>query len=149
MQPNIRRGRRRVGRLAVVLAAVLVVGIATTGTADAAYNNTARCGLTQSDSTGDWHYCGYAVFKSEVGDGTEQLILTDANADGHGVVVVNYRYDLSDVGPYYGWFSSKFGESRTWTLHIPEGSMILFQVCAQNDHLIIPGTCGGLADGQA
>ena len=133
MANAIRGNRRWFGRLGVVsagvglfLAAVLVAPTPAMAASDAY----AFCGDTLGTTSGNLDLCGDAFFKAEVGDGSEELTLQDDHADGYSAVVENYRYDLSDTGPYYGYVNGGVWSFETWSLHIPEGKKIKFRVCA-------------------
>ena len=132
MAKAIRGNRRWFGRLGVVsagvglfLAAVLVAPTPAMAASDASV----FCGLTTTTGGGS-KYCGSAAFLAEVGDGSELLTLWDGNADGYSAVVEDYRWDLADPGPYYGYVNGGVSDSHTWSLHIPEGKEISFRVCA-------------------
>jgi len=93
--------------------------------------------------------CGYAYFKSEVGDGTEKLTIEDDLADGYGVAVENYRYDLANTGPYYGLNRKGAGTTVDYILHIPEGTRFAFRVCPEKDGIAYLDYCGVWANGYA
>jgi hypothetical protein len=142
--------KRTLARVAVPLGAVAAVIAATATPAAAAEDGWAECGMTVSDSSGVLWPCGYAYFESEVGDGTEELRLYDENDDGYGVIVQNYRYDMADPGPYSGTVTSGEGSRRVWTLHMPEGTKILFRACPYTRaHGIYTGDCSNWAWGTA
>ena len=132
MAKAIRGNRRWIGRLGVVSAGVgLFLGavLVAPTPAMAASDASAYCGVTNTTGGGSLS-CGWAYFTAEVGDGSEELLLEDDNADGYSAVVENYRWDLANPGPYYGYVNGGLHDSHTWTLHIPEGKQISFRVCA-------------------
>jgi opacity protein-like surface antigen len=138
---------RRLGT-AFVLAAVLVGAAA--APAAAASDAKAVCPETFSNSRDHYYSCGYALFVSEVGDGSEYLTLYDTNDDGYGVAVENWRHDLSDPGPYLGIVTTGYGTGYTWTLHIPEGQKIDFRVCPYTHaHGLYDLLCGPMVTGVA
>ena len=138
---------RRLGTL-FVLAAVLVGAAA--APAAAAKDARSVCSDTLSNSRNTYDSCGYAFFVSEVGDGSEYLTVYDTNDDGLGVAVENWRYDLSNHGPYLGIVTSGNGAGYTWTLHIPEGKEIDFRVCPYTHaHGLYDLLCGPLVTGIA
>ncbi|WP_129842205.1 hypothetical protein [Streptomyces sp. RFCAC02] len=146
--------KRRLASLAVPFGVTCAVVAATATPAAAASDARAACGHTWSNtsspSTGAYYVCGYADFESEVGDGTEQLRLSDSNDDGYGVIVQNYRYDMSDPGPYTGTVTSGEGSKQTWTLHMPEGTKIKFRVCPfTHAHGTYTSLCGAWVTGTA
>ena len=151
MAKATRGNRRWIGRLGAVsvgvglfLGAVLVAPTP----AMAASNATAWCGVTNTTGGGS-KVCGDAVFIAEVGDGSELLSLMDDNADGYSAVVENYRWDLANVGPYYGYASDGSGDTHSWSLHIPEGKQISFRVCAGHAGSTTLVHCGAWVAGTA
>jgi hypothetical protein len=93
--------------------------------------------------------CGYAYFTSEVGDGTERLSISDQFADGWGVAVENYRYDLANIGPYWGWNRIPSPSTVNYTLHITEGARFEFRVCAEYKGIVLTAYCSPWANGYA
>jgi opacity protein-like surface antigen len=134
--------------VAVTLMSAGIVAVAASPAAAAA-DAQAFCDDTWDSEYGYWTACGDAFFKSEDGSGNEHLYLYDDSADGYGVVVENYRYDLADTGPYYGWVTAGKGHNNSWTLHIPEDEYIQFRVCPEKGGTIYDNLCGEWVWGQA
>ena len=141
--------KRMLGRLAVPFGAVAALVAATATPAAAATDARANCSYTYSNKYGGYSICGYAVFESQASNGNETLTVVDYNDDGLGVAVQNYRFDLADTGPYLGTVGGT-GQSKTYTLHMPEGSQIKFRVCAYTTaHGIYSDICGDWVTGTA
>jgi hypothetical protein len=135
--------KRTAAWLGVTTSAVAGVLVVAASPALAASDAEAYCWWNLSDT------CGYARFISEVGDGTEKLVIEDDFADGWGVAVENYRYDLANTGPYYGMNRKGAYTTTTYVLHIPEGKRIAFRVCPEKDGIAYLDYCGVWANGYA
>ena len=151
MANAVRGNRRWIGRVGAVsagvglfLAAVLVAPTPAMAASDAL----AYCGVTNTTGGGSYN-CGDAYFIAEVGDGSEELDLYDANADGYSAVVEIFRWDLANVGPYYGYANGGDGTHKVYSLHIPEGKEISFRVCAGHGGSTIVVDCGAWVSGIA
>jgi len=75
----------------------------------------------------------------------EHYYIFDRIADGHSVVVVNYRSDLSPTGPYYGWnHNGVNGVPVDYNLNMPEGTAVTYYVCLgeYGDREVLWNTCG-------
>jgi uncharacterized membrane protein len=136
-------------RMAVIASAVTTLIVFNAGTSFAAQDAHAYCEKTYSSSDGYSKSACLGVFESEMGDGTEGLTLMDLSGDGHSVVVVNYRYDLENIGPYYGTVTTGNTTQKQWILHMPEGTMIRFKVCAAEGGSILSSTCSPYVTGIA
>jgi hypothetical protein len=88
---------------------------------------------------------GYGYFTA---DGS-LLTARDTKADGYGVVVVYYRYDLAKTGPYYLWDRDGNGTSRYRALQMPYGAEIKLYACPEQDGMILDYKCGTRAFGYA
>jgi hypothetical protein len=120
----------------------IMVAAATTATVVAASPSSAATVPTSATayaSVGDAHFDAY----------TQTLVIHDAHADGYGIAVRNFRLDLADPGPYWGWNRDGNGTYVTYQLHMPNLAEIQFWVCAEKDGLAIASTCGPRAIGYA
>jgi len=88
---------------------------------------------------------GYGYFTA---DG-EILTARDTKADGYGIVVMYYRYDLANTGPYYLWNRDGNGTSIYRSFHMPYGAEIKFYACPEQDGIILNYECSGSAFGYA
>jgi hypothetical protein len=88
---------------------------------------------------------GWAFFNAD----TMVLSIHDSHADGYGVAVPNYRGDLGNTKPYYGWNRDGNGSTTYYYLHMPYGASIKFQVCKEQDGIAILSTCGASVTGYA
>ncbi|WP_129843086.1 hypothetical protein [Streptomyces sp. RFCAC02] len=141
--------KKILARFAVPLAAVGGMVAATATPAAAASDARAYCGYTYSSSLGNQR-CGWSGFESEVGDGTEKLVLQDNNPDGYGVIVQYFRYDMDATGPYSHTVTGGYGAASTWTMHMTEGTEISFRVCPYNSSYgIYTNKCGSWVSGIA
>lgn len=120
----------------------LIVAAATTVTVVAASPSFAAGGDISATATAS---AGWAHFDAD----NNVLSIYDAHPDGYGVVVVNFRSDLANPGPYYGWNRDGSGSTVHYQLHMPYGASIKFEVCSEKDGLLIGGTCGVRAIGYA
>lgn len=121
--------------------AAAVLGIAATFgalTSAPAFADAGRDGGTCDNSCD----AGRAYFTHDYLNGTELLEVFDDKADGHSVMVENWRYDLDDIGPYPGYVHTGKGTSTKYVLHMPEGSRIDFRVCLAEGKAKIESTCG-------
>jgi hypothetical protein len=85
-------------------------------------------------------HAGEAVFDPN----GEHYYIFDRKADGHSVVVVNYRSDLSPSGPYYGWNHTGAGTAKDYDLSMPEGTRVTYYVCLgeYSSRSVLWDTCG-------
>jgi hypothetical protein len=106
-----------------------------------------------SDAVADCYWslqsCGSAYFTSEVLDGSEELSIYDDYADGYGVAVENYRYDLANIGPYWGWNRTGAYTVVNYTMHITEGARFEFRVCPEKNGVVVTDYCSVWANGFA
>jgi hypothetical protein len=141
--------KKLLSRLIAAAGAISVLLALNPGVAYAASDAAADCGDTWDSVDQLYSNACWGYFESEVGDGTERLTIKDTSHDGHSVVVVNYRYDLENIGPYYGQLDDGYGSYKTWTLHMPEGTEIRFKVCAAEGGSILSDTCSSYVTGVA
>jgi hypothetical protein len=145
-RPSKLSSKRAVAWLGAMVIAASGATVATATPAFAASDAQAACHWPPTTTLTS---CGFAYFTSEVGDGTEQLAIRDEVADGYGVAVENYRYDLSNPGPYYGWNRDGADTVTYYTLHITEGALFKFRVCPEQDGFAFEDYCGPWAYGYA
>jgi hypothetical protein len=88
---------------------------------------------------------GTAYFNAD----TQVLSIKDTHADGYGVAVINYRFDLANVGPYYGWNRDGYNTTTYYYLHMPYLGEIKFYVCPEKGGIIFESGCGQSAFGYA
>jgi hypothetical protein len=93
--------------------------------------------------------CGDAHFVSDAGGGNERLEISDDNSDGYGVAVENYRYDLADIGPYFGWNRKEGGTVVNNTPHITEGARFEIRICPEQDAVVLYQYCSAWENGYA
>jgi len=92
----------------------------------------------------------YSINPPHAGEATfapagEHYYIYDRKADGHSVVVVNYRSDRSPTGPYYGWNpNGANGDPVDYNLDMPEGTAVTYYVCLGEfgDREVLWNTCG-------
>ena len=92
---------------------------------------------------------GDAHFVADAGNGNEGLEISDDQTDGYGVAVENYRYDLSDIGPYWGWNRDGGGTTVNYTLHITEGARFEMRICPEQDGVVAFTYCSKWVNGYA
>ncbi|HEY2738267.1 MAG TPA: hypothetical protein VGK45_07660, partial [Thermoanaerobaculia bacterium] len=61
------------------------------------------------------------------------LVVYDGRADGYGIAVENYRWDLADPGPYWGWNRGGYYTQVTYVLHMPKDGEIQFRACLEDN----------------
>jgi hypothetical protein len=130
--PHLRLRHRLTTTLSLALASIALLCIGATGPALAdevvyAYSiNPAHAGEAVFDPNGEHYY------------------IYDRQADGHSVVVVNYRSDLSPSGPYYGWNHTGAGTAKDYDLSMPEGTRVTYYVCLgeYGSRTVLWNTCG-------
>ncbi|GAA5186732.1 hypothetical protein GCM10023322_33620 [Rugosimonospora acidiphila] len=93
--------------------------------------------------------CGDAHFVSDAGSGNERLEISDDATDGYGVAVENYRYDLADIGPYFGWNRNGAGTIVNYTLHITEGARFEMRICPEQNGAVLYQYCSAWENGYA
>lgn len=81
---------------------------------------------------------GYGYFNGE----TQILAIHDSHADGKGVAIMYYRYDLANTGPYYAWNREGNGTTTYLVLHMPGNARIKFYACPEDGGLIFNYECG-------
>jgi hypothetical protein len=129
--------------LAAMVVAASGATVAAAGPAFAASDASASCQWPSGES------CGFAYFTSEMGDGSEQLSIRDATGDGYGVAVENYRWDLANKGPYWGWNREGTGTVTYYALNITEGARFQFRACPEQFGIVDEDHCGAWAYGIA
>jgi hypothetical protein len=154
MQGRSMLGRPGPNRLVVkcTIAWLAIMVIAATGATLVAASPTFAAATTNDASaTCFWSLgsCGSANFTAEVSDGSEILAIWDDNADGFGVAVENYRYDLANIGPYWGWNRTPAVSVTFYTLHIAEAVRFEFRVCPEQNGVPLTDHCGAWANGYA
>ncbi|WP_203922812.1 hypothetical protein [Rugosimonospora africana] len=112
----------------------VTVAAATTATVVGASPSSAATVPTSVTATSP---VGYAYFNAD----TQVLSIHDSRADGYGIAVINYRYDLANVGPYYGWNREGNGTTTYYYLHMPYLGEIKFRVCAEQDGVVLNFDC--------
>jgi hypothetical protein len=63
--------------------------------------------------------------------------------------VENYRFDLANIGPYWGWNRIPSPSTVDYTLHITEGARFEFRVCAEYQGIVLTAYCSPWANGYA
>ncbi|GAA5177265.1 hypothetical protein GCM10023322_01590 [Rugosimonospora acidiphila] len=121
--------------LAVTVAAVAAATVVTAGPSFAVSPTSATATAS----------VGYAYFNAD----TQVLSIHDSHADGYGIAVINYRYDLANIGPYYGWNREGSGTTTYYYLHMPPLGEIKFYVCPEQNGVVIEYECGSRAFGYA
>lgn len=122
--------------------AVMVASVATAMVVTASPSSAASSGDISATANGP---AGWAYFNAD----TMILSIHDSHQDGYGVVVPNFRSDLGNTKPYYGWNRDGYDTTTYYYLHMPYGASIKFQVCSEKDGALIGGTCGASAWGYA
>ena len=135
-QPAMSIVKRTTTRLAVIVAAAATVAVVSASPSFA----TGSPANAQATIAG-----GYGYFTA---DG-EILTARDTKADGYGVVVMYYRYDLANTGPYYLWNRDGNGTSIYRTVHMPYGVEIKLYACPEQDGIILNYKCSASAFGYA
>ena len=133
-------------RLGPILAAAGAAAVAVAGPA-AATPDVARGPLVSGGdvSVTATNAAGWAHFDAN----TNTLSIHDSHADGYGVVVVDFRSDLANPGPYWGWNREGAGTTTYYHLHMPYGAYFKFVVCNEDDGLEIASTCSQQVTGYA
>lgn len=133
-QPAMSIMKRTMTWLAVVVAAATTITVVTASPASALTASAAAYGPA-----------GWAYFDAD----DNILSIHDSHADGVGVVVPNYRSDLGNTKPYYGWNRDGYNTTTYYYLNMPYGASIKFQVCSESMGELIDNTCGAPAWGFA
>jgi hypothetical protein len=81
---------------------------------------------------------GYGYFNGD----TQILAIHDSHADGKGVAIIYYRYDLAHTGPYYAWNREGNGTTTYLYLHMPANAVIKFYACPEQGGLVLTTGCG-------
>lgn len=127
-QPAMPIAKRVTTWLAVVLAVAVTAMASPAGPAYAAYPTTA---LATSS-------VGYGYFNGDI----DTLSIHDSHADGYGVVIVYYRYDLAHTGPYYAWNREGNGTTTYLYLNMRPGAEIKFYACPEKGGMVLDYECG-------
>ncbi|MEU4335450.1 hypothetical protein AB0F59_12535 [Micromonospora lupini] len=88
---------------------------------------------------------GYGFFNAD----TEVLSIHDSHADGEGVGIIYYRYDLAKTGPYYAWNREGNGTTTYLYLTMPDLAGIKLYACPEKGGIIDATRCGARAFGYA
>jgi opacity protein-like surface antigen len=129
-----------VKRVATWLA--VLVAAATTATVVTASPSFAATVPTNALSTAT---VGYGYFNAD----TQVLSIHDSHADGYGVVVVYYRYDLAKTGPYYAWNREGNGTTTYVYFHMAPLAEIKIYACPEKGGIALTSRCGSPAFGYA
>ncbi|WP_329003021.1 hypothetical protein OHA18_07340 [Kribbella sp. NBC_00709] len=145
-QPAMSIVQRTATRLAVVLSVVTAITVAVAGPSSAVTNAPEGPAVSGGDvSVTSTNAAGWAHFDAD----TNTLSIHDSHADGYGVVVVDFRSDLANPGPYRGWNREGAGTTTYYPLHMPYGATFKFVVCSEQDGLQISSTCSAQVTGSA
>jgi hypothetical protein len=120
--------KRTATRLAVLVAAIGTATVVAAGPSFAAYPITAEA--TSS--------VGYGFFNGEA----QILAIHDSHADGKGVAIMYYRYDLAKTGPYYAWNREGNGTTTYVYFNMPSGASIKLYACPEKGGMVITSGCG-------
>lgn len=120
----------------------IIAAVATTATAVSASPSFAAGAPANAQATIPGGY-GYFTADGQI------LTARDTKADGYGVVVMYYRYDLAKTGPYYLWDRDGNGSSTYRYLNMPYGAEIKLYACPEQDGIILNYKCGVRAFGYA
>ncbi|MFI7065311.1 hypothetical protein ACIBL3_30250 [Kribbella sp. NPDC050124] len=80
---------------------------------------------------------------------SQVLSIHDSYADGYGIAVENWRFDLADTGPYWGYNRNGSGTTTSYQLHMPNLGKIEIRVCGEQDGIAIWSDCGHWVTGYA
>jgi len=123
--------KRATTRLAVVVAAAVTATVLATAPSYATYPTTALATAS----------VGYGYFNGDI----KVLSIHDSHADGYGVAIIYYRYDLANTGPYYAWNREGNGTTTYLYLNMRPGAEIKFYACPEKGGIIINYECGSSA----
>jgi hypothetical protein len=120
--------KRTAAWLAVMAAATAATTVVGAGPSFATYPTTALATAS----------VGYGYFNGE----TQILAIHDSHADGYGVVIKYYRYDLAHTGPYYAWNREGNGTTTYLYLNMPANAVIKLSACPEQGGIVITTGCG-------
>jgi hypothetical protein len=127
-QPAMSIVKRTTTWLAVMVAAAATAVVVAASPSFATYPTTALATAS----------VGYGYFNGD----TQVLSIHDSHADGYGVAVIYYRYDLAHTGPYYGWNREGNGTTTYLYLNMPSGAEIKLYACPEKGGIVITSGCG-------
>lgn len=142
---------RRTTALLAVMGAAAAATVVAAGPSSAATSPTSATALsptiapTSVTAYGPGGKFGYAHFDAM----SQVLSIHDSHADGYGIQVANWRYDLADTGPYYGYNRDGSGTTTYYQLHMPDLGKIDIRVCGEQDGIAIWSDCGTWVTGYA
>ena len=123
--------KRITTRLAMVVATATVTVVPISPSYATTYPDTALATST----------VGYGYF-----NGTDPynqvLAVHDSHADGYGVAILYYRYDLANTGPYYAWNRYGNGTTSYYYFKMRPGAAIKLYACPEKGGIVINYLCG-------
>ncbi|MET9318294.1 hypothetical protein ABZX12_41315 [Kribbella sp. NPDC003505] len=118
-------------RTTSLLAVMVTAAFAATMTAGPSYATWPTTALATSSA-------GYGYFNGDI----RVLSIHDSHADGYGVAIIYYRYDLSKTGPYYAWNREGNGTTTYVYFNMGPGAQIKFYSCPEKGGIILNYECG-------
>jgi hypothetical protein len=127
-QPTLSIVKRTATWLAAMVAVTAAATVAGATPSFASYPTTALATTS----------AGYGYFNAE----PQIMAIHDSHADGYGVAIMYYRYDLAHTGPYYAWNREGNGTTTYLYLNMPGNAVIKMYACPEKGGLILNSKCG-------